>query len=87
MLYLMWMLIFIFTMKIVSDKNLYNDYWESKVKSLPLGKHVHFLITKVIAGWRKSNVIWIYSILFFLFIFMCCASLGVYAVLHSLHSV
>nr|YP_009690145.1 hypothetical protein PPIT_000044 [Porodaedalea pini]QEG56925.1 hypothetical protein PPIT_000044 [Porodaedalea pini] len=85
MLYLFWMLIFIYTIKLISDRNLYTPYWETKVISLPLGKYIHIVITKLLNGWRLSTNFWIYFILFFLFIFTCCSTFATFVVLFTLN--
>lgn len=84
MLYLIFNLLIMFTIKLIADKNLYTPYWESKVKSLPLGNIINILLLKLIASWRLSSVLWIYFVIFSLFIATCFSTFGVYACLTGL---
>ena len=72
MLNLIFTLIFLFTLKIVIEKNLYSSSIEAKINSLVLGKYINFLIKKVISTWSTTYNYWIFFILIFLVIFMIC---------------
>nr|YP_010455107.1 hypothetical protein NYK79_mgp41 [Porodaedalea mongolica]UUA03949.1 hypothetical protein [Porodaedalea mongolica]WCF76709.1 hypothetical protein [Porodaedalea mongolica] len=85
MIYLICMLAFIFTMKIIGDKNLYTPHLEDKIRSLPLGKQINFIISNLISSWQHTNIFWIYFIIFFLFIFMCASTFGVFTCLFVLN--
>ena len=52
MIYFILMLIFLFTIKIIIDKKISFEI----VKSLPLGKYIHFIITKIISIWKNSII-------------------------------
>jgi hypothetical protein len=82
MIYLISVLIFAFTVRFVIDNNLLLD----KVKSLPLGKYIHYILNKILNIWRDSNILWIYFILFFLFIFSCSSSYAIYGCLFILEN-
>nr|YP_010990977.1 hypothetical protein UYP79_mgp008 [Pappia fissilis]WOX61250.1 hypothetical protein [Pappia fissilis] len=77
MLYLILMIIFIFTIKLIADNNLLIE----KIKILPLGKYIYIIVNKVIYLWSKSNNFWIYYLSISLFIMMLGATYGLYACL------
>ena len=70
MVHLICILIFIFTIKLIIDKNISLE----KVKILPLGKFIHFILDKLISSWRNTTTIWIYTVLLLLLIFLCCST-------------
>lgn len=74
MVYLICVLIFIFTIKIVIDKNISIE----RVKMLPLGKFIHFILSKLISSWRFTATTWIYIILSILLVFSCSSSYIIY---------
>ena len=84
MLYLVCMLILIFSVKLMVDKDLYSQKFENKVKSLPLGKYIQIIISKLINSWKFSNSFWIYLIIGFLLIFLSCSTFGIFVCLFSL---
>lgn len=78
------LLVFIFSFKLIADKDLYSTKLEFKVKSLPLGKYIHILISKLINSWRLTNIFWFYLIRFMLLVFLSCSAFGVYTSLLAL---
>jgi len=80
MLYLISVLIFAFTIRFVIDSEIIL----SKMKSLPLGKYTHYILTKIFSFWKDSNILWIYFILFCLFVFSCSSSYAIYGCLFIL---
>ena len=83
MVYLICVLIFIFTIKIVIDKNISID----RVKFLPLGKFIHFILSRLISSWRFSTTTWIYIILSLLLIFLCSSSYIIYTCILILNTI
>ena len=53
MIYLIVMLIFIFIIKFVLDKNI--SFF--KVKILPLGKYIHVILNKIMFAFSSSSII------------------------------
>jgi hypothetical protein len=51
MVYFICMLIFIFTFKFVINNNINLE----KVKILPLGYYIHFILSNIILGWQKTK--------------------------------
>ena len=74
MVYLIFTLIFIITVKIITDNNINIDI----VKNFPLGKYLYIILNKLISSWRISNIAWIYFLLISLFIFSCISTFGIY---------
>jgi|ERR1700723_2999616 len=74
MVYLIFTLIFIITVKIITDNNINIDI----VKKYPLGKYLYIILNKLISSWRISNIAWIYFLLISLFIFSCISTFGIY---------
>ena len=68
-LYLLFVLLLVFTMKVISEKNLYSSSFENKVLSLPLGKYLDMIIQRSLRGWESAHNYWIYLLLVFLIIF------------------
>jgi len=77
MIYFIIMLIVIFTIKFVINKNTFLD----SILKLPLGKYFHYILSKLITAWQASSIIWIYFILFFLLIFSCSSTYAIYGCL------
>ena len=84
LIHLMCILIFIFTIKLIADKNLYTPNIENKVKSIPLGYYINLILTKLIANWRISSYIWIYMIMIGVVFFLFISSFGVFCVYSAL---
>jgi hypothetical protein len=74
MIYLLYVLIVVLTLKFITDKNINLD----KIKIYPLGKYIFFLISKLINIWKINNLFFIYFLLFSLFIFSCISTFGIY---------
>jgi hypothetical protein len=79
-IYLILMLILVFTIKYVIDQNLNLE----RIKSLPLGKYISYFIISIINSWKVSSVFWIYFFLFFILIFTCASTYGIFAILFVL---
>jgi len=62
--YLIIILIYIFTVKFLINKNTNLE----KIKNWFFGNYIHYILSKIILGWEKSSIIWIYFILFSLLI-------------------
>jgi hypothetical protein len=77
MVYLTFTLIFIITVKIITDNNINLDI----VKKFPLGKYLYIILKNLISSWRISNIAWIYFLLISLFIFSCISTFGIYVCL------
>lgn len=86
MIYFVFMLIFIYTLKLIGDKGLYTQDLQTKVQALPLGKYLDMLISKSINTWKFSNNLWLYIIMVFLFLFLCFSAFAIFACLLSLKS-
>ncbi len=80
MIYLLLMLTWAFTVRFVLD----TDSFLTKVKSWSLGKYLYPVLNKLINIWKKSTVLWIYFILFFLLFFSIASSYAIYACLFVL---
>lgn len=80
MVYLICVLTFAFTVRFVID----SDLILAKIKSLPLGKYTHFILSKIFNIWKDSSILWIYFILFFLFVFSCSSTYAIYGCLFIL---
>src|SRR5580658_5395839 len=63
--YLLVMMLIIFTCKLLIDKNIQFD----GVKKYPLGHYIYIFLTKYISLWRTSVNLWIYFILLSVIIF------------------
>ena len=81
MIYLICLVLIIFTVKLIIDRKLYTSNLENKVLSLPLGKVINFFIKKTLQGWEMSNIFWIYFFLIFLLIFMLATTKFSYTLL------
>src|SRR6266481_399631 len=64
-LYLMFMLIVIFTCKLIIEKEIQFNI----IKKFPLGNYIYLILNKYISIWRTSANIWIYLIVFCVIIF------------------
>lgn len=82
MIYFVCMLIFLFTIKLLVDKNVSFEF----IKSYPLGKYIHVIISKIITLYSKSIIFWIYYLLIFLLIFLCVSTFSLYGCLIALQS-
>ena len=83
MIYFILMLIFIFTIKYVINKETFSE----KILNLPLGfkgKYLQIFLIKIITAWQASNILWIYFILFFLLFFSCSSTYAIYGCLFVL---
>nr|YP_009690183.1 hypothetical protein PPIT_000080 [Porodaedalea pini]QEG56963.1 hypothetical protein PPIT_000080 [Porodaedalea pini] len=76
-IYLLIMLVIIFSCKIIIDKEINFN----KVLDYPLGKYIHKFLTFYVNIWRNSANIWIYFILFCLIIFNCSSAYSFYKIL------
>lgn len=83
MLYFIVMLIFIITCKYVLANKVSSSSLE-RLKSVALGKYLHYILSKIILGWQQSSIVWIYFILFFMLIFTSVSTYGLYACLFVL---
>ena len=81
MVYLVFMLIYIITIKYVLD----SEAFLAKVQKLPLGKYIHYILDKLINVWKYSSIFWIYLILFFLLIFSSSSAYAIYGCLFILN--
>ena len=77
-------LFFVFTIKLVADKELYTPYWQGKVQTLPLGNVINKLLIRLINVWKLSNILWIYFIMGSLLLAICFSTFAVYASLTGL---
>nr|YP_009048497.1 hypothetical protein [Heterobasidion irregulare] len=80
MVYFILMGIFIFTIKILIDKNISIDF----VKGLPFGKFIPFMLKKLISIWSNSNIFWIYLIFIVLLLGTISTTFALYACLFVL---
>lgn len=74
MVYLLFLLIYILSVKFIIDYNFNLD----KIKNYYLGNLLHYIISKSITIWSVNNIIWIYFFLISLFIFSCASTFGIY---------
>jgi len=81
MMYLLFMLIIIYTSKIILEKKINFD----KLKEYPLGKMTHYILIKLINIWRLNADIWVYLILISLFIFTGASAYSFYLILSVLN--
>lgn len=84
MLYLISTLFFVFTIKLIADRDLYTPYWQGKIQSLPLGNTINNLLIRLIKIWKVSNILWIYFMMGSLLIAICFSTFAVYASLAGL---
>lgn len=77
MVYLTFTLIFIITVKIITDNNINIEI----VKKLPLGKFLYIILNKLISSWRINNIAWTYFMLISLFILSSISTFGIYVCL------
>lgn len=82
MLYLIFMVLLIFTSKLLIEKKFNLE----GIKKIPLGYYIHFLLTKLINIWKLNSNLWIYFILINLFIFTFFSSYSLYTIIISLNS-
>ena len=81
MMYLLFMLIVIYTSKIILEKKINFD----KLKEFPLGEYIHYIFIKLINIWRLNADIWVYLILISLFIFTGGSAYSFYLLLSELN--
>jgi hypothetical protein len=74
MVYMSFTLIFIITVKIITDKNIKIEI----VKKFPLGKFLYIILSKLISSWRINNIAWIYFMLISLLILSSISTYGIY---------
>jgi hypothetical protein len=67
-------LIFIITVKIITDKNIKIEI----VKKFPLGKFLYIILSKLISSWRFNNIAWTYFMLISLLILSSISTYGIY---------
>ena len=80
LIYLVVMLIFIFTIKFVVNK----EWLLNKANSLPLGKYISYVLNKIITSWEYSSIFWIYFILFVILFTLLGCTQGIYSLLSVL---
>lgn len=73
-LYLMIMLIIIFTCKLIIEKEIQFNI----IKKFPLGNYIYNILNKYIYIWRTSANIWIYLIVFCIIIFTFGSTYSIY---------
>jgi len=73
-LYLMIMLIIIFTCKLIIEKEIQFNI----IKKFPLGNYIYYILNKYISIWRTSANIWIYLIVFCIIIFTFGSTYSIY---------
>jgi hypothetical protein len=81
--YLLFSLIFVFTIKLLVDSNINVDL----VLKYPGGKIIHYILSKLLKVWSVNNTFWIYFILFITFFGSCFTAYSLYIcsiVLHAL---
>lgn len=81
MMYLLFMLIVIYTSKIILEKKINFD----KLKKYTLGKYIDYILVKIINLWRLNVDIWVYLILISLFIFTGGSAYSFYLLLSELN--
>lgn len=77
MLYLLIMLLIIFTCKLIID----SDIQLNKIKEYPLGNIIHKILVLYISVWKSSANIWIYMIVSGLIIFTLVSTYSTYSIL------
>ena len=80
-IYMMCTLIYVFTLKLIADKDLYTPKISERVKSLPLGIYIDKFLTKVVKSWRISSNLWLYAIMIVVLIFICGTAFATYVAL------
>ena len=74
MIYFIVMLFYLFTLKIIIDKNIKLDF----LKNLPLGTYIFSICNKMILIWKNSLYFWIYFLILNLFIFISTSTFTLY---------
>jgi len=82
-IYLLTMIIIIFTCKIILDKNINLEF----LKDYIFGKYLYLGINKYLSIWRGTTNLWIYYLLFCVLIFHSGSAYAVYQVLEAVKSV
>jgi hypothetical protein len=82
-LYLIIMLIVIFTCKYIIDRNINL----APIKKIFLGKYLYLGLTKYLSFWRNSVNFWIYYIMGSLLIFNLASSYSIYKAITALNSI
>nr|YP_009710705.1 hypothetical protein [Amanita phalloides]QFZ98654.1 hypothetical protein [Amanita phalloides]WLF85165.1 hypothetical protein [Amanita phalloides] len=82
-LYLLFMLVIIFTCKLILKEN----HQFPILKKLPKGNLIQKFFTYYITIWQKSSVIWIYLILFFLIVFNSIATFSLWHAVNYLNAI
>jgi len=82
-IYLLTMIIIIFTCKIILDNNINLEF----LKNYIFGKYLYWGINKYLNIWRGSTNLWIYYLLFCVLIFHSGSAYAVYQVLEAVKSV
>jgi hypothetical protein len=84
--YLLFSLIFVFSVKQLADSNINVDL----VLKYPGGKIIHYILSKLLKVWSVNNTFWIYFILFITFFGSCFTVYSLYIcsiVLHTLFKI
>jgi hypothetical protein len=79
--YLLFSLIFIFTVKQLVDSNINVDL----LLKYPGGKIIHYILSKLLKIWSVNNTFWIYFILFITFLGSCFTAYSLYVCSIVLH--
>jgi hypothetical protein len=82
-LYLIIMLIIIFTCKYIIDRNINL----LPIKKIFLGKYLYLGLTKYLSFWRNSVNFWLYYIMFSLLIFNLASCYSIYQAITALNSI
>lgn len=80
--YLLLMLIVIFSCKLIIDRNISLEI----LKKYPLGKYLYLVITKYISFWQDNASFWLYFVMFVLVIFTLASTLSIYQVIAAIKS-
>ena len=68
------MLFYLFTVKIIIDKNMKLEI----LKKFPLGTHIYTITHKLILIWKNTLYFWIYFLLFNLLVFISTSAYVLY---------
>jgi len=79
--YLLFSLIFVFTVKHLADSNINVDL----VLKYPGGKIIHYILSKLLKVWSVNNTFWVYFILFITFFGSCFTAYSLYICSIVLH--
>jgi hypothetical protein len=79
--YLLFSLIFVFSVKQLADSNINVDL----LLKYPGGKIIHYILSKLLKVWSVNNTFWIYFILFITFLGSCFTAYSLYICSIVLH--